>query len=154
MHAFFRRLQTLPTCGASSHRFVLALGLLAVLGCADHVARRDLLAQIEAGKPPPIVDVRSAGEYAASHVPGAVHIPFYQLLFARDRIPAPAEADQPVVLYCEHGPRAGIARAQLWLAGVGPVAFLAGHMIAWKQEGLPVERAAHGEAIEAESVVR
>jgi rhodanese-related sulfurtransferase len=32
-----------------------------------------------------------------------------------------------------------MARAQLWLAGVKPVAFLEGHMLAWKQDGLPVE---------------
>jgi rhodanese-related sulfurtransferase len=68
-----------------------------------------------------------------------VHIPFYTLLFDGDRIPAPAAAGQPLVLYCEHGPRAGLARAQLWLAGVKPVAFLEGHMLAWKQDGLPVE---------------
>ena len=61
------------------------------------------------------------------------------MLFDSDRIPAPAQAGQPVVLYCEHGPRAGMARAQLWLAGVKPVAFLEGHMIAWKRDGLPVE---------------
>ena len=120
-------------------RCILALGLMATAGCAEHVARRDLLAQIEAGTPPPIVDVRTDGEYTTSHVPGAVHIPFYTLLFESDRIPAPAQVGQPVVLYCEHGPRSGMARAQLWLAGVKPVAFLEGHMIAWKRDGLPVE---------------
>ena len=118
---------------------MLALCLMTMTGCAEHVARRDLLAQIEAGTPPPIVDVRTDGEYTTSHLPGAVHIPFYTLLFDRDRIPAPAQTGQPVVLYCEHGPRAGMARAQLWLARVKPVAFLEGHMIAWKRDGLPVE---------------
>ena len=108
-------------------------------GCADHVSRADLLARIEAGTTPLIVDVRSRGEYNESHVPGAVHIPFYSILADRDRIPQPAGDDAPVVLYCEHGPRAGIARAQLWLARVGPVRFLEGHMTAWKQDGLPVE---------------
>jgi len=124
---------------AEVRRIVLALGLLLATGCAGHVARQDLLAQIESGTPPPIVDVRSQGEYDTSHVPGAVHIPFYSLLAQREQIPAPAQAGQPVVLYCEHGPRAGLARAQLWLAGVGPVAFMEGHMIAWKRDGLPVQ---------------
>jgi rhodanese-related sulfurtransferase len=86
--------------------------------------------------------VRSRAEYREAHVPGAVHIPFYALLSGRDRIPAPADESQPVVLYCEHGPRAGIARAQLWLAGVKPVTFLEGHMSAWKRDGLPVEKSA------------
>jgi rhodanese-related sulfurtransferase len=115
---------------------------LALLGCAEPVAREDLLARIRAGTPPPIVDVRSQSEYDASHVPGAVHIPFYALLADRERIPPHASEADPVVLYCEHGPRAGIARAQLWLAGVKPVAFLEGHMSAWKRDGLPVESSA------------
>jgi rhodanese-related sulfurtransferase len=123
------------------HAFWIGGGL-ALLGCADPIAREELLARIQAGTPPPIVDVRSQAEYADAHVPGAVHIPFYALLADRDRLPTPAGGAEPVVLYCEHGPRAGIARAQLWLAGVKPVAFLEGHMSAWKREGLPVETSA------------
>ncbi|HEY8153671.1 MAG TPA: rhodanese-like domain-containing protein [Myxococcota bacterium] len=115
---------------------------LALLGCAESVAREDLLARIQAGSPPPIVDVRSQSEFDESHLPGAVHIPFYALLSDRERIPTPAREAEPMVLYCEHGPRAGIARAQLWLAGVGPVVFLEGHMTAWKRDGLPVETSA------------
>ena len=109
------------------------------LGCADPVGRSELAARIEAGEAPAIVDVRSEGEYREAHVPGAVHIPFYALLSRQDRLPA--SEGEPIVLYCEHGPRAGIARAQLWLAGVGPVRFLEGHMSAWKEDGLPVESA-------------
>jgi hypothetical protein len=45
-----------------------ALCLLTATGCAEHVARTDLLAQIEAGTPPPIVDVRTDAEYTTSHV--------------------------------------------------------------------------------------
>ena len=123
------------------HAFWIGSGL-ALLGCADPIAREELLARIQAGTPPPIVDVRSQAEYDEAHVPGAVHIPFYALLSDRDRLPAPAGGAGPVVLYCEHGPRAGIARAQLWLAGLKPVAFLEGHMSAWKREGLPVETSA------------
>jgi rhodanese-related sulfurtransferase len=120
----------------------LGLVLLSSAGCADEVGRRELLAKIEAGSPPPIVDVRSQGEYEASHVPGAVHVPFQTVLADRARIPAAAGPDEPVVLYCEHGPRARLTRAQLWLAGVGPVVFLEGHMSAWKSDGLPVETSA------------
>jgi rhodanese-related sulfurtransferase len=103
--------------------------------CADHVGRAELLRQIEAGEAPPIVDVRSRGEFETSHVPGAVHVPFYSLLSQGDRIPE----GQPIVVYCEHGPRAGIARAQLWLTIDRPVLFLEGHMTAWKRDGLPVD---------------
>ena len=105
------------------------------LACADHIGRAELLAQIDAGTAPPIVDVRSRGEYEAAHVPGALHVPFYAMLSEADQIPPSAEA--PVVVYCEHGPRAGMARAQLWLSGDRPVRFLEGHMTAWKRDGLP-----------------
>jgi rhodanese-related sulfurtransferase len=101
------------------------------------VARTELAAQIQAGTPPPILDVRSRGEFDEAHVPGAVHVPFYAILSRRDEIPR--SDDQPLVVYCEHGPRAGLARAGLWMAGAGEVRFLDGHMTAWKKDGLPVE---------------
>jgi len=122
-------------------RSLLAIAGLAftAAGCADHIGRGELLARIDAGSAPAIVDVRSAGEYAESHVPGAVHIPFYSLLGNSERVPQGAGPDEPVVVYCEHGPRAGIARAQLWFALDRPVLFLDGHMTAWKEDGLRVE---------------
>jgi rhodanese-related sulfurtransferase len=117
--------------------FAASLGL-ALVACAPHVSRTELAEQIAAGTPPPILDVRSTGEYEASHVPGAVHIPFYAILSRRDELPT--RAGEPLVVYCEHGPRAGMARVGLWLAGAGEVRFLEGHMTAWKDDALPVER--------------
>ena len=35
--------------------------------------------QIAAGTAPVIVDVRSAAEYDDGHVPGAIHLPFWQV---------------------------------------------------------------------------
>ena len=110
-----------------------------VLGCADHIGRAELLSQIRSGSPPAVVDVRSRGEFETSHVPGAVHIPFYSLLGSEQELPG---EDETVVVYCEHGPRAGIARAQLWFVTDRPIRFLEGHMTAWKEDGLPVETAA------------
>lgn len=128
-----------PIRNAEHACLLLAAWLLSTVGCADYVAPADLLARLEAGTAPPSVDVRSGGEFATSHVPGAVHVPFYAILSEGARLPTPTDA-QPIVLYCEHGPRAGIARAQLWLAGVGPVLFLDGHMSGWKEDGHRVER--------------
>jgi rhodanese-related sulfurtransferase len=120
----------------------LAVPIALATGCADHVSRPDLQARIASGSLPPIVDVRSASEFAESHVPGAVHVSFYSLLFRLDELPETRGEEQPLVVYCEHGPRAGLARAQLWLAGVDPVLFMEGHMTAWKEDGLPVETGA------------
>jgi hydroxyacylglutathione hydrolase len=44
------------------------------------------------------------------------------------------------VVYCEHGPRAVLARSLFLMLGVRPVAYLKGHMSAWRQAGLPMEK--------------
>ena len=121
-------------------RIVVGLSLIPLLvGCAEHIGRTELLSQIRSGPPPAIVDVRSRGEFETSHVPGATHIPFYALLGGEENLPVGTTEDEPVVVYCEHGPRAGIARAQLWFVTDRPVRFLEGHMTAWKEDGLPTE---------------
>lgn len=122
--------------------------LVFVVGCADKIGREELLARIESGAPPVIVDVRSRGEYEESHVPGAVHIPFHAIVGGAETLPEPTSPEEPVVLYCEHGPRAGLARAQLWFVDDRPVRFMRGHMTAWKEDGLPVERVASPEGAE------
>jgi len=106
-------------------------------GCAPHISRTELAERIARGDAPPILDVRSDAEYREAHVPGAVHVPFYSVWTRNEEIPP--HDDEALVVYCEHGPRAGLARAGLWLAGAGEVRFLEGHMLAWKQDGLPVE---------------
>lgn len=122
-----------------------ALVLLAVGagGCAsastpDRVTPEALLASIGAGTAPVIVDVRTRREYEAGHVPGALHVPFYTLLVRQDDIPGPRE--RVVVVYCEHGPRAGVARFALRLSGFTDVRYLDGHMSGWKERGLLLSR--------------
>ena len=125
----------------SKHAFVqlaaVSIALVAGSGCAQKISRPDLVARIEAGDAPPILDVRSAEEFAEGHVPGAVHVPFYSVLSRSDEVPS--REGEPLVVYCAHGPRAGLARAGLWLAGAGEVRFLEGHMTAWLEDELPVE---------------
>ena len=121
---------------------VLLLGAVAAGGCAsgampDRVTPQALLAAIDAGTAPVIVDVRTRREYEAGHVPGAIHVPFYTLLVRQDDIPGPRE--RPVVVYCEHGPRAGVARLALRLTGFTDVRYLDGHMAGWRKSGLREE---------------
>lgn len=96
-----------------------------------------VLASISAGTAPVVVDVRTRREYDSGHVPGAIHIPFYSLLARQDEIPG--SRDEPVVVYCEHGPRAGVAKLALRLAGFKDVRYLDGHMSGWKERRLPTE---------------
>ena len=121
---------------------IWALLALSMTACAStptpsRVAPDALLASIRAGTPPVIVDVRTQGEYDRSHVPGAIHIPFYALLAREDEIPGPRTEE--VVVYCEHGPRAGVAKLALRLAGFTDVRYLDGHMSGWKARRLPTE---------------
>ncbi|MGD9850761.1 MAG: rhodanese-like domain-containing protein [Nitrospirales bacterium] len=96
-----------------------------------------LLAAIKQGTAPVIVDVRTQGEYESGHVPGARHLPFYAMWSRYDEIKA--KPDDPVVVYCEHGPRAWIGKFALWTVGYTNVAYLDGHMSGWKQRDLPTE---------------
>ncbi len=127
------------TRGALTALAALVLLALGPAGCAsgampDRVTQQALLAAIDAGTAPVIVDVRTRREYEAGHVPGAIHVPFYTLLVRQDDIPGPRE--RPVVVYCEHGPRAGVARLALRLTGFTDVRYLDGQMAGWKAQGL------------------
>jgi rhodanese-related sulfurtransferase len=105
---------------------------------AEPVAAAGLLEQIQAGRAPLVLDVRSQGEYAGGHVPGAVHIPFAEAAERAASIEGPR--DQPIVVYCELGPRAGVAKLALESAGFTNVHYLDGHMAGWRGAGLPLER--------------
>jgi rhodanese-related sulfurtransferase len=106
-------------------------------GRNSHMTSNELLQRIKSGKPPVILDVRSGWEYEKGHVPGAIHLPFYSAYFRHDEINA--GHDQPVVVYCEHGPRAGIAAFALRLSGFKQVIYLQGHMSRWRADGLPLD---------------
>jgi rhodanese-related sulfurtransferase len=97
-----------------------------------------LLEQIRAGKAPTILDVRSRGEYIGGHVPGAVHVPFWMLRWRLRSIPGSPQ--DPVVVYCGHGPRAWLAGAILRRRGFTNVQYLGGHFSRWRAGGLPEEQ--------------
>jgi rhodanese-related sulfurtransferase len=104
----------------------------------DAIAPARLSEQIASGDAPLVLDVRSKREFDEGHVPGAVHLPFWQ---AGSRAKALKRLiDAPVVVYCGHGPRAYIAGSALRRQGFSKVVYLTGHMKRWKELGLPLER--------------
>lgn len=115
--------------------------IICAVGCATAITREDLLKQLQSDAPPLVVDVRSQGEYNRDHVPGAVHIPFYSIGSGLKEM-GYSKMD-PVVLYCEHGPRTGIAGFSLYLAGYEKVYSLEGNMKGWKKSEFPVEVITH-----------
>lgn len=122
---------------------VLALGPLAVRAdepSGSHIEASELLRLIEAGRAPTVIDVRTRREFDGGHVPGALHIPFWAVLGRSSEVPTPRES--PIVLYCEHGPRAGLAKAAFRLSGFDRILYLKGHMTGWKKAGLPQTKSA------------
>ena len=99
---------------------------------------RDLVKKIQAGKAPCVLDVRSGFEFDSGHIPVAVHAPFMKILWRR--VALPGEKQSLIVLTCEHGPRAHLARTLLGLLGYRNLRLLDGHMAGWRRSGLPLER--------------
>jgi phage shock protein E len=102
------------------------------------ITAAELLERIDRGETPCILDVRSEGEFAAGHVPGAVNIPFTKLPSRMGDVPG--TAGDELILYCGHGPRAYIAATALRQGGRKRIVYLSGHWAAWQAAGLPVER--------------
>jgi rhodanese-related sulfurtransferase len=73
------------------------------------------------------IDVRSAAEFAAGHLPGARNIPLTNLLDHLAEIPT----DQPVLRHCCNGFRSSIAAGLLASRGWGNVMNLQGGYSAW-----------------------
>ena len=84
----------------------------------------------EQGGAAQLVDVRSAGEFAAGHVPGAVNIPLAEI----ERRLGDLNAKQTLVLICKGGTRAGIA-AEFLKDKRGNLAVLKGGTEAWGRPG-------------------
>ena len=102
---------------------------------ASSISAAELHKRREAMAAPVVIDVRTAGEYDSGHIPGALNIPFDQVV---ERI-AEVEAPHGVALYCMIGPRARKGESALLAAGYEKVLHLEGGLAAWKAAGLPVE---------------
>lgn len=96
-----------------------------------------LLAQIEAGEAPIILDVRTMAEYEAGHVPGAIHIDYRELPQRLEELPT--DQSTLIVTYCQTGVRAGVAEQILRSARYTHVLHLDGDMTGWVAQNFPVE---------------
>ena len=73
-----------------------------------------------------LIDVRETDEYAAGHLPGAVHMSRGLLEFKLSGTPELAARDLRIVLYCKTSGRAALAAVQLHAMGYLKVSSIAG----------------------------
>jgi len=92
----------------------------------DHVSAMELAAWLRARRPGlRVIDVRTASEFAAYHIPGAEHVPLEALAATR------FDPDETIVLYSELGVHGGQAWVFLRALGHRHVLFLRDGLHEW-----------------------
>lgn len=89
-----------------------------------------------------LLDVREAEEFAAGHIPGALHISRGMLEFRMSSMPEMSSRDLDIVLYCKTSGRAALAACALQDMGYSHVRSIAGGFDAWAAAGKSVEKPA------------
>lgn len=87
-----------------------------------------------------LIDVRETEEFAAGHLPGAIHASRGMLEFKLAGNPALAARDLRVVLYCKTSGRAALAAVAMQAMGYLNVKSIAGGYDAWVAAGKPVHK--------------
>lgn len=98
---------------------------------------KELTQLLKSKTAPCILDVRTSLEYNSGHISGAIHAPTLQIPFKKASFPT--DKGELILLVCEHGPRAQMARGVLSMLGYSNVDLLDGHMSKWRSAGFPVE---------------
>ena len=86
--------------------------------------------------PPFILDVRSADEYAAGHIEGAVNVPIKDVPANLAQLPADKAA--PIVVLCQSGHRGAMVMMYLRMTGLHQSPQPRGGMNGWIAAELPV----------------
>ena len=87
-----------------------------------------------------LLDVREADEFAAGHLPGAIHTSRGLLEFKLSASPDLSNRDLRVVLYCKTSGRAALAAQVMHTMGYRHVSSIAGGYDAWVAAGQAVQK--------------
>jgi rhodanese-related sulfurtransferase len=107
------------------------IGLNDLSGFSPLVSAAELKAELAKPEAPLVLDVRTLGEYEASHLAGAVHIPVDDLRFEVDRVPK----NRRILVHCRSGFRAHLAVRILKQPGFADVANVTGGHLSMLAEG-------------------
>lgn len=83
-----------------------------------------------------LVDVRTRGEFAGGHIPGALNIPLDQLGSRINEVPK----GKPVIVVCATGNRSQTGSKILVNGGWTEVYNLKGGTMSWMMQGLPLDK--------------
>jgi rhodanese-related sulfurtransferase len=89
-----------------------------------------------------LIDVREADEYAAGHLPGAIHMSRGMLEFKMAGNPKMQSRDLNILLYCKTSGRAALSAKSLADMGYSHVQSIAGGVDAWVAAGHEVYKPA------------
>ena len=87
-----------------------------------------------------LLDVREADEFAAGHIPGAIHASRGMLEFKLSGSPQLSSRDLSFVVYCKTSGRAALAAAVMREMGYLNLKSIAGGFDAWAAAGKPVHK--------------
>ncbi|MCU0761079.1 MAG: rhodanese-like domain-containing protein [Steroidobacteraceae bacterium] len=102
----------------------------------EEVSPEELKAEIDAGRPPVMLDVREPWELDISRLAGIVHIPMGEI---PDRL-GELDPAQPVTVICRSGGRSLRVAQFLEQNGFARVSNLTGGMLAWGERIDPSQR--------------
>lgn len=99
---------------------------------------QDLALRIERGPAPIVIDVREESEFAAGHVPNAIHLS--KGIIERDIEMRFPDADTELFLMCGGGFRSALAADNLGKMGYTRVISVDGGWRGWTEAGYPIEK--------------
>ncbi len=102
------------------------------------VTIHDVKARLDRGATFVLVDVREESEWAAGHLPQAIHLG--KGVIERDVEREIPEVDAEILLYCGGGFRSALAADSLQKMGYRNVYSIDGGMRSWGEAGFPIER--------------
>ncbi len=85
-----------------------------------------------------VLDVRTPGEFARGHLPGAVNLDYYRQDFRQAL--ASLDRSRTILTYCQTGGRSDASVRLMTELGFAHVLHMPGGWAAWRRAGLPVER--------------
>ena len=98
----------------------------------------DIKKRMDAGDPFILIDVREESEWAAGHLPGAIHLS--KGIIERDIEQAVPDKSTALVLYCGGGFRSALAADNLQKMGYTNCISMDGGWRAWTEAGFPIEK--------------